>query len=142
MAGRGSSKDLLRLRRIGIDHRGIVSEKQKIDLFRRAKVFLFPSLFEGFGITVGEALSAKMIVITWKIPAFEERFAGRSIPNLRLINVGNEELFVENALKAINDYDGLDFSQMSTENFGITKTWDEVGKLVVEALETSLVFKN
>jgi hypothetical protein len=45
-------------------------------------------------------------------------------------------------LKAINDYDRLDFSQTSTENFGITKTWDEVGKLVVEALETSLFYKN
>lgn len=142
MAGRGSSKDLFRLRRIGIDHQGIISEKQKIDLFRRAKVFLFPSLFEGFGIAVGEALSAQMIVITWNIPAFEERFAAHSIPNLRLIKVGNEELFVENALKAINDYDRLDFSQASTENFGITKTWDEVGKLVVETLETSLIYKN
>ena len=139
MAGRCSSKDLMRLRRIGIDHQGIVSEKQKIDLFRRAKVFLFPSLFEGFGIAVGEALSAKMIVITWKIPAFEERFPCQPIANLRLIKVGNEELFVENALKAINDYDKLDYSQASTEDFGITKTWEEVGKHVVDALETSLI---
>ncbi len=139
MAGRCSSKDLMRLRRIGIDHQGIVSEKQKIDLFIRAKVLLFPSLFEGFGIAVGEALSARMIVITWKIPAFEERFPGQPIANLRLIKVGNEELFVENALKAINDYDKSDYSQASMEDFGVTKSWDEVGKLVVDALETSLI---
>lgn len=48
---------------MGIDHHGIVSDEEKIDLYRRAKVFLFPSLFQGFGIAVGEALSAKMIVL-------------------------------------------------------------------------------
>jgi glycosyltransferase involved in cell wall biosynthesis len=138
MAGRCSPKDLSGLRRMGIDHHGIVTDKEKIDLYRRAKVFLFPSLFEGFGIAVGEALSAKMIVITWKIPAFEERFPCQSNANLRLINVGDKDLFVKNALKAVIDYDGLDSSKISTENFGITQTWDEVGKNVVDALETTL----
>ena len=138
MAGRCSSKDLSGLRRMGIDHHGIVSDKEKIDLYRRAKVFLFPSLFEGFGIAVGEALSAKMIVITWKIPAFEERFPCQSNANLRLINVGDKELFVKNALEAVNDYDGLNSSNVSTENLGITQTWDEVGENVVNALETTL----
>lgn len=136
MAGRCSSKDLTRLRKIGIDHQGIISEKQKIDLFRRAKVFLFPSLFEGFGIAVGEALSAKMIVIAWKIPAFEERFSSKSIVNLKLIKVGNERLFVESALKAIRDYDRLDFSHVSNRDFETTRTWEEVGKRVVDTLET------
>lgn len=138
MAGRCSSKDLSGLRRMGIDHHGIVSDEEKIDLYRRAKVFLFPSLFEGFGIAVGEALSAKMIVITWKIPAFEERFESQSNANLRLINVGDKQLFVKNALKAVNDYGGLCTSKVSKENFGITQTWDEVGKNVVNALETTL----
>ena len=138
MAGRCSSKDLSGLRRMGIDHHGIVSDKEKIDLYRRAKVFLFPSLFEGFGIAVGEALSAKMIVITWKIPAFEERFPCQSNANLRLINVGDKELFVKNALEAVNDYDGWNSSNVSMENFGITQTWDEVGENVVNALETTL----
>jgi glycosyltransferase involved in cell wall biosynthesis len=138
MAGRCSSKDLTGLRRMGIDHHGIVSDEEKIDLYRRAKVFLFPSLFEGFGIAVGEALSAKMIVITWKIPAFEERFPCQSNANLRLVKVGDKELFVKNALEAIKDYDRLDPSQVSMENLGITQTWDEVGKNVVNALETTI----
>jgi glycosyltransferase involved in cell wall biosynthesis len=138
MAGRCSSKELSGLRRIGIDHHGIVSDKEKINLYSRAKVFLFPSLFEGFGIAVGEALSAKMIVITWNIPAFEERFPCQLNANLRLIKVGNKELFVKNALRAVNDYEGLDSSKVAMENFGITQTWDEVGKNVVDALETTL----
>ena len=138
MAGRCSSKELTGLRRRGMDHRGIVSEEEKIDLYSRAKVFLFPSLFEGFGIAVGEALSAKMLVIAWKIPAFEERFPCQSKANLRLVKVGDKELFVKNALKAIEDYDKLDPSAVSTENIGITQTWDEVGKSVVNALETTI----
>ena len=79
-----------------------------------------------------------MIVITWKIPAFEERFPCQSNSNLRLIKIGDKELFVKNALEAVNDYDGLNTSKLSTENFGITQTWDEVGKNVVNALETTL----
>src|SRR5688572_17209967 len=138
MAGKCSSKELTSLRRRGINHRGIVSDVEKIDLYSRAKVFLFPSLFEGFGIAVGEALSAKMIVITWKIPAFEERFPCQSNANLRLIKVGDKELFVKNALKAIRDYDRLDRAQVSMENLGITQTWDEVGKNVVNALDTTI----
>lgn len=138
MAGRCSSKELTSLRRRDIDHRGIVSDKEKIDLYSRAKVFLFPSLFEGFGIAVGEALSAKMIVITWKIPAFEERFPCQSNPNLKLVKVGDKELFVKKALKAIKDYDRLEPSQVSMENLGISQTWDEVGNNVVNALETTI----
>lgn len=136
MAGRCSSKDLVRLRRRGIHHQGIVSEEQKVDLFRRAKVFLFPSLFEGFGIAVGEAVSAKMIVIAWKIPAFEERFSSPSIVNIKLVEIGDEKLFVESALNAIDNYDRLDFSHASKKDFGTTKTWEEVGQRVVEALES------
>ena len=138
MAGRCSSKDLAYLRIRGIDHHGIVSDEKKIDLYRRAKVFLFPSLFEGFGIAVAEALSAKMIVITWKIPAFEERFPCPSNNNLRLVTVGDKELFVKNALKAIDNYDISDPYQVSMENLGITQTWDEVGKNVVNALEKTV----
>ena len=39
---------------------------------------------------------------------------------------------------SVNDYDRLNTSKLSTENFGITQTWDEVGKNVVNALETTL----
>jgi glycosyltransferase involved in cell wall biosynthesis len=126
------------LRERGIDHRGIVSDKEKIELYGRAKVFLFPSLFEGFGIAVGEALSAKMIVISWKIPALEERFFCQSNTNMRLVNVDDNELFVKNALEAINDYNRSGRSQLSIENLGITQTWDEVGKNVVKALEIAI----
>ena len=138
MAGSCSSNDLGCLRSRGIDHLGIVSDDEKMDLYRRAKVFLFPSMFEGFGIAVGEALSARMIVITWKIPAFEERFPGPSNINLRLVKIGDKELFIKYALKAIDSYDRSDLFQISTENLGISKTWDEVGKNVVNALEMTI----
>lgn len=100
MAGRCSSKELTSLRRKDIDHRGIVSDEEKIDLYSRAKVFLFPSLFEGFDIAVREALSAKLIVITWKIPAFEEVSLPVK-PNLKLVKVGDNELFVKKHWKQL-----------------------------------------
>lgn len=79
MIGRVSSKDLLRLRDIGIDHRGIVSDENKLELYGRARVLLFPSLFEGFGMAITEALSAKLSTFAWKLPVFEEIRGWRSI---------------------------------------------------------------
>lgn len=136
MAGRCSSKDLVRLRSVGIDHLGIVSDSKKTDLFSRAKVFLFPSLFEGFGMAVGEALSAHLSVVAWKIPVFEERFQSRSASRVRLVKVSDENLFVENALKALIDYDNADLFSQEEEIFRLTDTWDDVGKLVIDALDT------
>ncbi len=43
---------------------GYVSEEQKWELLRNAEVFLFPSLYEGFGIPVLEAQSVGTAVIT------------------------------------------------------------------------------
>ena len=41
------------------------------------KGIVFPSLFEGFSISVTEALSARLSIVAWKLPVFEERFEDR-----------------------------------------------------------------
>jgi glycosyltransferase involved in cell wall biosynthesis len=41
-------------------------------IYKKAKVFIFPSMFEGFGIPIIEALSSKTPVITTKGGCFPE----------------------------------------------------------------------
>ncbi|MEZ7820877.1 MAG: glycosyltransferase family 1 protein, partial [Patescibacteria group bacterium] len=41
-----------------------VTEKEKIELYRKAKMFLFPSFYEGFGIPIIEAQSFGVPIIT------------------------------------------------------------------------------
>ena len=43
---------------------GYLSESDKIDLYRAANVFVFPSLYEGFGLPVLEAMACGTPVIT------------------------------------------------------------------------------
>lgn len=51
---------------------GYVGEKEKIRLLRRAKTFIFPSLYEGFGLPVVEAMSLGVPVICSRKGALAE----------------------------------------------------------------------
>jgi glycosyltransferase involved in cell wall biosynthesis len=47
---------------------GFVSEREKIDLLAKSKLFVFPSLYEGFALAVAEALASSLPVVTWDLP--------------------------------------------------------------------------
>lgn len=66
MIGRADPQIIDKLLSMGIDHRGFVSEEEKMELYSRTKVFIFPSSREGFGIAVAEALFLGIPVIAWK----------------------------------------------------------------------------
>jgi glycosyltransferase involved in cell wall biosynthesis len=129
IVGRISLKDLIRLRSIGIEHKEIVSEEEKILLYSRAKVFIFPSIFEGFGMAISEALAAGLSVIAWRLPVFEERFGRKHINNLKLVEIGKTALFAQEVLAVVKNWNNS--QEQLTEyqqNLEITKTWEEVGK--------------
>lgn len=49
---------------------GIVSEAEKFRLLKSSKVFIFPSHYESFGISVGEALMAGCRVVAYDLPCY------------------------------------------------------------------------
>ncbi|MBV6493747.1 MAG: D-inositol-3-phosphate glycosyltransferase [Turneriella sp.] len=61
-------------------------------IYRQAKIFIYPSFFEGFGIPIVEALASRIPVITTKGSCFLET-AG---PNSIYINPNNEYELAEN----------------------------------------------
>jgi glycosyltransferase involved in cell wall biosynthesis len=135
--GRIHSRDLVRIRRSGIDHREIVSEEEKMQFYSKAKVFVFPSIYEGFGMAISEALAAGLSVVAWRLPVFEERFGYESNANVKLIELGRTDLFAKEVLNLIKN------SDRETHNFSVyqanmnnTKTWDDVGKNVVSVLNS------
>ncbi|MDQ3888495.1 MAG: glycosyltransferase [Thermoproteota archaeon] len=108
MIGRASLTEINHLKSIGIDHKGEVTDKEKLELYSRAKVFLFPSGREGFGIALAESLQLDMSAVIWRLPVFEELYSesvmakqGRVI----LVERGNYKLFASEALKALDSYD-------------------------------------
>lgn len=51
------------------------SDKELYGLLKSSRVFIFPSLFEGWGIAVAEALACGLPVVAYDIPALRENFA-------------------------------------------------------------------
>jgi glycosyltransferase involved in cell wall biosynthesis len=137
IVGRASIEELRNLRNIGIQHMGIVSEDIKNQLYARAKVFLFPSRFEGFGIAITEALSKGLKVVAWKLPVFEERFKDHPPGNLALIDRNNPITFALAALEAIKTGENCDRTLLNTRllpNYK-TQSWEEVSANVLSALK-------
>lgn len=52
---------------------GFVSERKKREILAKSKVFVFPSLYEGYSLVVAEALASYLPVVTWDLP-WSERF--------------------------------------------------------------------
>jgi glycosyltransferase involved in cell wall biosynthesis len=108
MIGRASLTEINHLKSIGIDHKGEASNKEKLELYSRAKVFLFPSSREGFGIALAESLQIGMDAVVWRLPVFEELYSESMMAKLgriRLVEKGNYELFASEALRALCSYD-------------------------------------
>jgi glycosyltransferase involved in cell wall biosynthesis len=108
MIGRAPLTEINHLKSIGIDHKGEVTDKEKLALYSRAKVFLFPSSREGFGIALAESLQLGMAAVIWRLPVFEELYSESMIAKqgrIRLVERGNYELFASEALRALDSYD-------------------------------------
>jgi glycosyltransferase involved in cell wall biosynthesis len=105
VCGHSHKSDISRLYNVGIEHKGIVTEKEKIELLSRAKVLLFPSMVEGFGLVVAEALHAGLHVIAWKLPVFEEIYNGKMVSNqFKLVESWNYELFADEAISMLKRF--------------------------------------
>jgi glycosyltransferase involved in cell wall biosynthesis len=118
MIGRASLTEINHLKSIGIDHKGKVTDNEKLELYSRAKVFLFPSCREGFGIALAESLQLGMAAVIWRLPVFEELYSesmmakqGRVI----LVERGKYNLFASEALRALDLYDRRNRIIMSTQ---------------------------
>jgi glycosyltransferase involved in cell wall biosynthesis len=108
MIGRASLKEINYLKSLGVNHKGEVSHQEKLNLYSRAKVFLFPSIREGFGIALAESLQLGMSAVIWKLPVFEELYLKSTMAKegtIRLIERGNYEVFASEAIKALELYD-------------------------------------
>ncbi|MFL6492705.1 MAG: glycosyltransferase family 4 protein [Nitrososphaera sp.] len=108
MIGRASLREMSHLRSIGVNHKGDVPDEEKLELYSRAKVFLFPSSREGFGIALAESLHLGMAAVIWRLPVFDELYSESRMAkqgSIRLVEQGNYELFASEALKALDLYD-------------------------------------
>ncbi len=79
--------ELATRKRLNITFAGRASESEKFEYLRRARLFVFPSVEEGWGIVIAEALSVGTPVLAYDLPVYKSAF-GRHI---RTVAVGNEQ---------------------------------------------------
>jgi glycosyltransferase involved in cell wall biosynthesis len=78
---------------------GFVEEKDKAALYKMAKVFVYPSFYEGFGFPPLEAMAQKTPVITSNISSIPEAVENAAI----LINPSNPDELYEALEKVLTD---------------------------------------
>ena len=71
-----------------------ISEDEKISLIKKAELFIFPSLVEGFGIPLIEGLFYNSNVLVSDIPIFRE--IGKNMLNILILTI---KIFLQNIIK-------------------------------------------
>lgn len=96
-----------------IQERGYVSEEVKWELLKNADVFLFPTLYEGFGIPVLEAQSAGVLVVTSDTSSLPE-VAGQGAV---FVHPDSVESIVEGVYRVLSDQElRSDIIEKATHN--------------------------
>lgn len=75
-----------------IDILGYLPEDKAFGILKSAKVFLFPSYEEGWGIAIAEAMAAGLPVVAWNLPVYKEVFpsAISSVTLAKVADFGSE----------------------------------------------------
>lgn len=79
--------------------RGRCSDTELYGLLKSSKIFIFPSLFEGWGIAVAEALACGLPIVAYDIPALKEVFG--ECRSVFLVPVKDVESMASSVLKVI-----------------------------------------
>jgi glycosyltransferase involved in cell wall biosynthesis len=111
---------------------GVLSGGDLSREYLEADVFVFPSRYEGFGISLAEAIRAGLAFIAFSSGAIPEVSGGRGL----LIAEGDLESFQQQLERLISD------SEFREQNAGISRslaadlpTWDETGERFLRAIE-------
>lgn len=110
---------------------GYVSEEEKCELLRNAEGFLFPSLYEGFGLPVLEAQAVGVPVLTSNVSSLPEISGTNSVILVDPLNVediatGIEKIALDTRLRSAIIEGGL----RNVKRFSWEKCAKEVGEVL------------
>ena len=110
--------------------KGYVADRELGSLYRNAKCFLYPSLYEGFGLPVLEAMSFGTPVITSNHSAMKEYFSEAAIlcdpldPESiekameRILEPGNRKIFSEKSLELVQKFSWKETAKKTLNVYG------------------------
>ena len=77
-----------RVQGLNVVHTGYIDEADKSALYQQASLFVFPSIYEGFGMPILEAAASKVPIITSDIPVLREA-AGKGALYFKLNDINS-----------------------------------------------------
>jgi len=81
MVGAGPEEHRLRAhiakKRLSVELTGFIPEKKKFDLLNRSKLFVLPSIEEGWGIVIAESMSTGTPAVAYDLPVYNVPFGDR-----------------------------------------------------------------
>lgn len=106
---------------------GRCSDEELYSLLKSSRIFIFPSLFEGWGIAVAEALACGLPVVAYDIPALREVFGKcKSVFLVPVKNIENLTAMVLDILN-INEKEWRELNFFS-KSYSRQFCWEEVAK--------------
>lgn len=94
-------REYIKVHNLPIDLVGYVDDVTKFDIVSRSKLFVFPSVEEGWGIAVAEALAVGTPVVAYDLPVYHSVFGGH-LHTVPLKDVGD---LVHSVEQLLNKYD-------------------------------------
>jgi glycosyltransferase involved in cell wall biosynthesis len=107
---------------------GRCSDIELYSLLKSSKVFIFPSLFEGWGIAVAEALACGLSVVAYDIPALREIFG--FCKNVFLVPVGEVDKITQKVLEVLSTENESEISMSYAKKF----EWKKVAAADAESI--------
>jgi glycosyltransferase involved in cell wall biosynthesis len=139
LVGDGNSKRLENLtKELKIENHvrfeGFVPENDLPEYYRSSDVFVFPSLLEGFGMVLLEAMASGLPVISTRTSAIPEVVGDAGI----LVEPRNIEDLEAKITDFITNSKMEKFSKLSTERVQNNFTWERTAILLVENYENTI----
>ena len=110
---------------------GFVSDEEQAAWYHAASVFVYPSLYEGFGIPVAEALACGTPVVTSDISSLPEAGAGVAL----CVNPHDEHALAEALFRAITDSTIRDTARASATRVAQQFSVQHMAEHTIEAYE-------
>jgi glycosyltransferase involved in cell wall biosynthesis len=110
---------------------GYVNDRRVLaDMIRSARAFVFPSVLEGFGLVIAEAMAAGLPCVLSDVEPLREVFGEAAV----LVKPDEPSAFADAVLGLLlDDVKRLEYSARS-ESLAQSFSWDSVGKKVLAAL--------
>lgn len=129
-----------------IDLLGFLEDKEAHSILKSAKVFIFPSHEEGWGIAIAEAMACGLPVVSWDLPNFKSVFENRTLR----VRENDFDLFAEEIRKFLRDEDsrkkfgdkGREFIQRYSWEKVAEKEYEIISQQQIEKMPNKIIRKN